>query len=125
MVFGSNELPQHAFLWDQRGINGYKMRKPAAQVCHAARIGAGRQLVNIIFPNPHLAAERSIQHKVRPVLERLDILVLCLTDMGPQADGKIGIMPAEPPVPRNAAGKANIAGGDQPSGPAYSSRRLA
>ena len=34
--------------------------------------------------------------------------------MGPQADGKIGIMPAEPPVPRNAAGKANIAGGDQP-----------
>ena len=54
MVFGSNELPQHAFLWDQRGINGYKIRKPAAQVCHAARIGAGRQLVNIIFPNPHL-----------------------------------------------------------------------
>ena len=114
MVFSSNELPQHAFLWDQRGINGYKMRKPAAQIRHAARIGTGRQLVNIIFPNPHLAAERSIQHKVRPILERLDILVLCLTDMGPQADGKIGIMPAEPPVPRNAAGKANITGGDQP-----------
>ena len=80
MVFGSNELPQHAFLWDQRGINGYKIRKPAAQVCHAARIGAGRQLVNIIFPNPHLAAERSIQHKVRPILERLDICLLYTSD---------------------------------------------